>query len=1035
MAKQTYVIREFHGGVNSNADPRDVTQEESPDIKAGITNLGKLTTQGEFDTGTTTGANITSETVRREGLFVMGSDRKVSDNSVNDESLIFLHDVNNENIDVLDSGGWSTSEIVLANSSARPVFFAADGVLRIGDANDYNLTDWYGYIGRTLFSSLDAATVLNNWYNENAKCANPVSGQCLISTPFKADDTTGVNSNKLEYIGAVGSSLMNTNSLNLRVGVNIEDSIKGTGDGLNASDCTADYPTSTDFSPNLDDYKNYSGGTDGTYTAAEDVYPFLFDNNILVGKKKAQATSLGNYSAIETNVSDNPSLEYAINEKKSLIVPVYFWELEYDRVVKVIIQIGALTIQEQEKKVYVFEFGVDQLKIGWNVLVCEAGMHTSVIGEPPPYGEPFTYFSCKVENDNQESSGVVTVDNSFPKWYLSGPALIKRIGATGYGPGTYSFYYTFLYDEEEQESKLFKFSHVDPSTEPKELNQVTIAGGSVLFNYDMYIKPTSDLNPRIVGAKLYYKKKEDDSHYLIGQTDFIDKGFKFFPEAETYEYSFANVIDNTSNLDDAVVIKGVTPEASNLIDTYKSLNGFYSKIDSLSARWKTATIQGRRAYVGNVQQGGENYPDRMLKSMVNKFDIFPNKDSVIDVAIRDGENIIKLESYADRILQFKEKTLYIINVAQGSEFLEDIHPFKGIANEYHSTKTDRGIAFFNEFGAYIYDGRAIVNLLEKEGRTVISEDTWKSFVTTSAIEKTTIGYAPKKHQILFHNYSGVVYIYNMKLGAWTFTDNTVDDIRNYDARKITKMALDENNNAFFMAAETGTGNLYATSFKYDHTPSNTNHFTYITKDIDFGDPSIRKKIYKVYITYRSGDPSMGTGNLPNIKCLYDVNGGTEYNKTFKAGTNYSEYFTGQTGAYFSLDPATSWTTAELKPATSSQANNIYSFSLKIVNNSNIRSNTAQATGGSPTNQITLDSSASAIDDYYNNMKLTIWKSPDSDFNNTVKVTDYIGSSKIATVSPSFSTAPDTNSKFVVGLIPSDFEINDITIVYRAKSVK
>ena len=48
MAKQTYVIREFHGGVNSNADPRDVTQEESPDVKAGITNLGKLTTQGEL---------------------------------------------------------------------------------------------------------------------------------------------------------------------------------------------------------------------------------------------------------------------------------------------------------------------------------------------------------------------------------------------------------------------------------------------------------------------------------------------------------------------------------------------------------------------------------------------------------------------------------------------------------------------------------------------------------------------------------------------------------------------------------------------------------------------------------------------------------------------------------------------------------------------------------------------------------------------------------------------------------------------------
>ena len=104
MAKQTYVIREFHGGLNSNADPRDVTKEESPDIKAGITNLGKLTTTGGFDTGTTTGSNSTNQLDNKHGLFVMSSDTQI-DNGTGDETLIFLYNLDTT-IDILDSEGW-----------------------------------------------------------------------------------------------------------------------------------------------------------------------------------------------------------------------------------------------------------------------------------------------------------------------------------------------------------------------------------------------------------------------------------------------------------------------------------------------------------------------------------------------------------------------------------------------------------------------------------------------------------------------------------------------------------------------------------------------------------------------------------------------------------------------------------------------------------------------------------------------------------------------------------------------------------------
>ena len=33
MPKQTFKIEGFHGGLNTNADPRDISEIQSPDIK------------------------------------------------------------------------------------------------------------------------------------------------------------------------------------------------------------------------------------------------------------------------------------------------------------------------------------------------------------------------------------------------------------------------------------------------------------------------------------------------------------------------------------------------------------------------------------------------------------------------------------------------------------------------------------------------------------------------------------------------------------------------------------------------------------------------------------------------------------------------------------------------------------------------------------------------------------------------------------------------------------------------------------------
>ena len=82
-----------------------------------------------------------------------------------------------------------------------------------------------------------------------------------------------------------------------------------------------------------------------------------------------------------------------------------------------------------------------------------------------------------------------------------------------------------------------------------------------------------------------------------------------------------------------------------------------------------------------------------------------------------------------------------------------------------------------------------------------------------------------------------------------------------------------------------------------------------TKDIDFNEPGIRKKIYKAYITYTKGDG--------NIKCYYQAN---------------------QSGTWTAADVKNASTANQLNDsATQAQAelsfgtggNNIYSFALKF----------------------------------------------------------------------------------------------------------
>lgn len=74
-------------------------------------------------------------------------------------------------------------------------------------------------------------------------------------------------------------------------------------------------------------------------------------------------------------------------------------------------------------------------------------------------------------------------------------------------------------------------------------------------------------------------------------------------------------------------------------------------------------------YVGNILQDGKVYADRILKSLPGRMDMFP-EDNILVVTENDGDEIVALEAFNDRLLEFKNKILNVINISGSTEYLE-----------------------------------------------------------------------------------------------------------------------------------------------------------------------------------------------------------------------------------------------------------------------------------------------------------------------------------------------------------------------------
>ena len=309
---------------------------------------------------------------------------------------------------------------------------------------------------------------------------------------------------------------------------------------------------------------------------------------------------------------------------------------------------------------------------------------------------------------------------------------------------------------------------------------------------------------RVDGIRLYYTHSEENhsTFWNLGKIDF-NRGFIKASTVTTVDDTSGNEasfkwkdaestgintqIGSDSNI---TLYTGATTDGSGTIieylempktESYEDITGHSVTNNTLHVDYKAACIAGRRAFVGNIRVWNgsfyEYYNDRMVVSPVNSLDIFPYPDNILDLEISDGDKIIALASYGDKVIQFKQYMLYIMNISTGiaSEFfIEERHKWKGIINKNHFCYTDEGVFWVNERGAWLYDGEELTDLFildnEEESQQRIDAGEWADFIS----DESLVGYNASSREILIvkkHTHSvstdSDCFVYSLVVNSWT----------------------------------------------------------------------------------------------------------------------------------------------------------------------------------------------------------------------------------------------------------------------------
>ena len=443
-----------------------------------------------------------------------------------------------------------------------------------------------------------------------------------------------------------------------------------------------------------------------------------------------------------------------------------------------------------------------------------------------------------------------------------------------FSPGDYEFCATFIYDGK-QESLIKKASGTKTLEAFKKICLKVYAPDNGTKRYPR----------RVTGGRVYFRESESRDPWILlvdidirrgARASLVDE-YKGWIQDGDGEYRITENTTagdrdfSTTASDNHWVLFAQRPN----IDTYESING-YSPNDTkqiafgkIGSGYKTAVVANRRTFVANVLYDDnatsssssntefQHYGDRIMFSEVGKYDLFPNFN-FIDVVKGDGEDYVKLESYADRLLAYKQRTLQILNVSSPSPsnwFLETTIQEGGVTKPYSVCKGRGGVIWANKSGVYRYDGSSVRKVTDGK----IKDSDWKTF---SASDKMSLGYIGDTDQVIIvprvdggSSSYGDAYIYDIRNDSFVLSEDIHPNQTSSFKPSLTNFVNDSEGKLIVGYDVDSTDLGGAGANKVHFTAWNEGEGTHKiykleTPDLSFAEPHRTKKVYKIYVHYK-----------------------------------------------------------------------------------------------------------------------------------------------------------------------------------------
>ena len=355
----------------------------------------------------------------------------------------------------------------------------------------------------------------------------------------------------------------------------------------------------------------------------------------------------------------------------------------------------------------------------------------------------------------------------------------------------------------------------------------------------------------------------DEEYVLLIDVDF-EQGSRISltDEFDSFADKTDYIITDDSRNDESDTTAYEVKQAN--IETYSTINGFAPNEHAIhfyndTFGYKTAVVANQRAFVGNVKYKDavnktKIMGDRIQYSPTLRYDTFP-QTYFIDIGANDGDEIVKLLEFKDRLFVYKKNKLFIINISSNTDagwYLEGEFLNRGVTSPNAVVKTDLGIIWANEHGLFAFS-----NGIQKLSQ-VIKEETWRTNLDNDNI---MVGFVPKRNQVLVVKDCGNVadagYIYDLQTKSFVNIDedNVLSVGGAADNRPLSNFILLNNELCTFIDDTTNSDNNNKLKF-FDVDTLSAQTIDIKTPEITSGLESVDKKYYSVYVTYKNNGSSL-----------------------------------------------------------------------------------------------------------------------------------------------------------------------------------